>query len=127
MGVGFLREFYANIGAYAAPRGKLRCNFHPFRPCGGDKIIKNLICQGFIENALVSEPLHIVFEALKLDAELVRDVFYYYSSEVGLACFGANAGKFGAFDGYSVIPAHAGVIKKFKFGFFTHLYFLSRL
>ncbi len=106
--------FGHHIGENAATHIKLGGQTHEFGVCGGDQIVQNAIGHGFMETALIAERPHIQLETLQLHALLIGDVIQIQHSKIGLAGFGAQAGKFRDFHMDMKIAAWLRVVKGFE-------------
>ena len=89
---------------------------HPTTPrlARHHEVVEQPIRHGFVEDALIAEPLQIQFERFQLDARLIGHVRERDGAEVGLPGFGANAGELGADDLDGVVASGSWVGKSFE-------------
>jgi hypothetical protein len=85
-----------------------------------------LICQRLIKNAFIAVALHIELQTFEFYAGFIGAILDCYFAEVGLGGFGADAGKFGAADGNTIITLWGGVIEQFQLGLFAHFLVLAK-
>jgi hypothetical protein len=110
----------ADLGCNAAAGGELRGDPHPPGAAGRNKVIEDIVGQPFIEDALVAETLHIVFETLEFNALLVWYILNRDLPEIRLSGLWTDAGKLRAVDRDGIVPAGAGVVEEFESRFFVH-------
>jgi hypothetical protein len=72
---------------------------HATRRARGHEVVEDLVGNGFVEDAAIPKPLHVVLERLQLDAQRRRDVSDVNLSEVRLPRDRAYRGELRTTDG----------------------------
>lgn len=76
-----------------------------------DKVIEYPVGHVFVEDPLISKLLQIEFQALELDACLVRHVSKHQRAKIRLAGFRADRGEFRASDFDGILATGIGVVE----------------
>ena len=87
---------------------------HEMRITGGNKIIKYLICHGFVKGAFVPVRPDVEFEGFQFDTAFIGDVFEVQCGKVRLPRFLSNTGELRRIDAYSIVAARLRIIEGFK-------------
>ena len=106
--------FGHHVGEDAAAHVEFCGEAHEARLEGGDQVVQDAVGDSFVEMPLVAERPDIQLEAFQFDALLVRDVIQHQCGKVGLAGFGAQAGKFWDLHMDMVVPQRARVGEGFQ-------------
>ncbi len=98
----------------ATPGGPAAFDRRPTRLYDGQEVVHDSVRDRLVKDAFVAKSLQVHFQALQLDAVLVRNVGKDDRPEVGLPRFWADRRELGTmmFDGK--IPRRAGVVKDFQ-------------
>ena len=100
-----VRVLGANREGDTAARGELCSHDYLARRARFDEIVKNTICDCFVEHALVPIGRQIKFQGLALDAETVGHVIDIDSRKIRLAGHRTNRSEIIGFKMDPVIPA----------------------
>jgi hypothetical protein len=104
----------ANCKRDSAARGELRGDDDFARRTGFDEIVKNPICDCFVERALVPIGRQIKFQGLALDAKTAGHVIDIDPGEVGLAGYRTNRCEIIGFKMDPVSPAWRWIWERFE-------------
>ena len=106
--------FHNDNGRQATARGKLGRQGNTARLDFGHEIVQNTVRHILIENTFIAKLLKIQFETLQLDAFFIGDIAKSQDPKIGVARFGTNRSKLGAFDFNGVISIGKLVVKRFE-------------
>ena len=87
---------------------------HAARLAGGHQVVENLVCDVFVENALVAELDQVVFEGPQLDAEAVGHVRDANLAEVGQPGLRTDRCELGTSDGNLVVAVRLRIGKRLE-------------
>ena len=109
-----VRILGANSEGNAAARGKLRGQDRFARCARFDEIVKDAVCDSFVERVLVPIRCQIKFQRLTFDAETIGYVIDIDPGKVGLTCDRANGSEIIRFKMDPVIPARRRIWKSLE-------------
>src|SRR5439155_26197521 len=109
-----VRVLVAHSERDSAARGELRSH-DCFTWCTGfDEIVKNPICDCFVERVLVPIGRQIKFQGFAFDAETVRHVIDVDAGKIGLPCYRTDGSEIVSFKMNPIIAAWRRIWKSLQ-------------